>query len=292
MTTPRENRMNTWFHHVYLQRLFDRMLYDNVKSNDVMQHPLRYAKCEDGAPVDMTDPVIDQFLKAIGSLTNSKTATFGDIKIDLRQWLIKRDKGPVTYDLPLLDAVFATGAEEGGWRNLDAILKHMCGSTLSEVVASTQVMHDPEDPGLHGDVCYGLDLEVASFEFTNMSAFSYRRAMASSLDRLLPLVMRDVGELMARAKKHQSAVESEGASYEQKIERAHPSVVHITKNGVQLLSVDMLWPAGDTPEASIDWGKASFKASDRYIIESLRQIAPSSAISKLKGRFLEDGLGL
>jgi hypothetical protein len=286
-------KTTAWFHHVYLHRLFDRMLYDTVKSTDVLQHPLRYAKLEDRTTVDMTDPVIDQFLTAIGSLTNSKTATFGDIKIDLRQWLIRQDKGPSKYVHPHLDALFAIGAEDGGWRNLDAILKHMCGSSLSEVVACTQVAHDPEDPGLHGAVCYSLNLEVTGFEFTNLTEFSYRRAMASSLDRLLPLVMQDVGGLMIRSKiPKESVVQTEFGIHQQKIERAHPSTVHIAKNGVPLLTVEMLWPAGNTPEESIDWGKASFRASDRYIIDSLRNIAPSSAISKLKGRFLEDGLGL
>ena len=286
--------MNTWFHHVYLLRLFDRMLYaTNDKYSNVMQHPLRYAKLDDGSPVQVDDPVIGLFLKAIGSRLTPDGASFGDVKIDLRQWLIRHNKGPASYDPAVLNEFFAVGALEGGWSNLDAICKHICGSTLSEAIAATQVLCDPEDLGLHGDVCYSVDLDVASFEFTNFIERHRFTVMASSLERLLPLVDEKVKSQGIRSTNFKDVPENPlYVKRENDIDKATPSKAHITRNGESVLSVDMRLPTPGCMEYAVAWEQAVITMNDKRILRSLQRAAPGSAAGKLKGRILEYGLGL
>ena len=286
--------MNTWFHHVYLLRLFDRMLYaTNDKYSNVMQHPLRYAKLDDGSPVQVDEPAIGLFLKAIGSRVTPDGASFGDLKIDLRQWLIRRSQGPSTYDPAALNEFFARGAMEGGWRNLDAIFKHMCGSTLGEAIAATQVLCDPEDPGLHGEVCYSLDLDVSSFEFSTFIERHRFTAMASSLERLLPLVDEKVKSQGIQSTHFKGVADNPlYVKRESDIDRALPAKAYIARNGEPVLSADIRLPTLDCHVYAVAWESAVITMNDKNILRSLQKAAPGSAAGKLKGRILEDGLGL
>jgi hypothetical protein len=294
MNAPGEDRMNTWFHHVYLLRLFDRMLYaTGEKYSSVMQHPLRYAKLDDGSPVQVDDPAIGLFLKAIGSRLTPDGASFGDVKIDLRQWLIRRSQGPAMHDLEALKEFFAMGTLEGGWSNFDAICKHICGSTLSQAIAATQVLCDPADPGLHGDVCYSLDLDVSSFEF---SAFIERHrftAMASSLERLLPLVDEKVKNQGIQSTHFKGVADNPlYVKRENDIDRALPAKAYIARNGEPVLSADIRLPTLDCHVYAVAWENAVITMNDKSILRSLQKATPGSAAGKLKGRILEDGLGL
>jgi hypothetical protein len=294
MNTSREKSLNTWFNHVYLLRLFNRMLYaSDEQFSNVQPHLLRYAKLKDGSAAQADDPVVDLFLKAIESRPAPAVATFGDLKIDLRQWLLKNHGGPATYNHEALDAFFAMGAQESLRSHLDAIFKHMCGSTLSGAMAGTQVLYDHEDPGLHGSTCYSLDLELASFDFPNFIEHHRFVAMASSLERLLPLVDMAVKMQGVRSANFKGLPDNPlFVDHERKLDKALPSKVLITKNGEHVLSADIRMPTLHCPDYVVAWENAIIKMNDQRIVRSLHKAAPGNAARMLKGRMLEDGLGL
>lgn len=294
MNAPREKSANTWFNHIYLLRLFNRMLYaSDEQFSKVLPHPLHYAKLKDGSAAQANDPVVDLFLKAVESRPAPAVATFGDLKIDLRQWLLKNHGGPATYNHEALDAFFAMGAQDGLRSHLDAIFKHMCGSTLSGAMAGTQVLYDDEDPGLHGSSCYSLDLELASFDFPNFIEHHRFVAMASTLDLLLPLVDMAVKMQGVRAANLKGLPDNPLlVDHERKLDKALPCKVLITKNGEQVLSADVSISTPDCPDYVVAWETAIIKMNDRSIVRSLHNAAPGSSARKIKGRMLEDGLGL
>jgi hypothetical protein len=326
MNASGEARMNSWFYHVYLERLSERLSHEmgswlgkrdsewigtaRLKIQPsiypdaavIGKRPRRLKKFKaaggknldaNGPCVNLNDPVIEQFTRLIKTPRSTDSPVFSDLKLNLEKWLDDHKKGPATYDHAALDAFFASGMKEGGWLHLDAIFRHMCGTTISEIIEATHVIHDPLDPGLHGDICYTHSLELSSFEFTNFSDHSPRRAMASSLDLLLPMVIEDVRlkGVEANSAKPRGNL-PEDYAHEKKVERALPAVVYIDRNGEPVLSVEVQRPSAVCQEFTVSWEKVFIQINDKSILQSLLKVVPASAVSKLKGRFLEDGLGL
>jgi hypothetical protein len=321
MSTDGECQMNTWFHHVYLDRLFDRMLHTGLTPKQLAE-PISTARFEIGFPARSNNPVIDKFrtffkLNAVTGMVEKgpsiqcddsiikqftqliKTprtpagTSFSDLKVYVECWLEDHIKGPGTYDPSALDAFFATRSNDNSWLHLDAVIEHMCGSTFSEIIAGTEVMYDPQDPGLHGDVCFSLGLELASLELTDFHQYSPLRAMASSLDLLIPLVIEDVAQKGRQSKyNHERSNDPADGAHEKKVERSSPALVYIYKNGELVLDVKVNGWAEETPVYNVAWEKAFIHLNDKSILKSLSKAVPGSVASKLKGRFLEDGLGL
>jgi hypothetical protein len=281
--------MNNWFHHFHLEHLNN--LVRNSESRDCEDYfePLSRVII-DQRPVDLRDPALCKFMKAIGVSLDDQFKSLNDITNKLGRWSTKRHFGPATYDCSYLDELFELRTSATGWRELDRVLNHMAGVTLSHASDNPQILHNADDPGLHGDVCYSVLLQTYNFD----SGLSKRKwaAIASSVDLIVPLAL-----LAAQAE--QAVYETVAAldeghpdfSPERKRSQGEPVKMDVRKNGKRQVSIPLI----NSQESGIVepiWRNLEVEVEDMAMMKALLAVAPEDAKQLVKGMFLEGQLGL
>lgn len=279
--------MKNWFNHIYLTNLYDAL----KPSQELQDYKAPLSEVRIGSvSIDLSDEGLHRFFAVVGFSPDEEGASLRAIKSAFFQWVLGHSWGPGSYDSTKVDELFALGATEGGFRELDRLFGHMAKMTLTEVMQSTVVLHDPLDPGLHGDACYRCHLDVVAFDLPSMYGRRGSIAMASDLKYLIPLVVAEVAAQSDRFNKLESlGVKTDEYQAESKTKRAKPTAVYMELNGVDYLHANI--PNMNTGETyAIDWGTVALEDLEK--MKLLSAALPQHTGRRVKAKFLEDELGM
>ena len=279
--------MKSWFNHIYLTNLYDAL----KPSQEVQDFKSPLSEVRIGSvPVDLSDEGLQRFFDVVGFSPNEEGASLRAIKSAFFKWVLEHSWGPGSYDSTKVDELFVLGAAESGFRELDRLFNHMAQVTLTEVIQKTEILHDPIDPGLHGDACYRCHLDVVAFDLPSMHGRRGSIAMGSDLKHLIPLVVSEVAAQSERYNRLESlGIKSAEYQAESKTRRAKPTDVYVELNGIDYLRAKIPnMNAGETFE--IDW--STIEIEDAEQMKILTAALPKSIGRRVKARFLENELGM
>jgi hypothetical protein len=176
-----------------------------------------------------------------------------------------------------IDRLLAYRDKRDGWRELDRFFKHLAGKKLSEILDAATFVYDKKDPGLGGNVCFSLGYDLAynlddeGMQPSNVYG-SRHLALASTPQILLKLekTTRNIGNKKLR----------ERTGYDESVD-----FLQIYKNNekVCFISID---------DGEINWSKISWLQSDDEVMQAINKVAPKAQSLKMKGKYLDDALGL
>jgi hypothetical protein len=283
--------MNNWFSHAHLIRLESGMR-DYGANSKLLQCPIDDVRLGDGSLINLKDRATELLFKVVKFDPYQRFTDLTDFKKEFRVWAVSHSLGPGTYKDSWLEELYSLKQSPGGWDQLDQLVFGLIGTSFSQVVEDLRVFHPSDDPGLHGNECLSVSLQVVSHELTNSFSVIPWKAMASTLDLVLPFV-DDV--VAAQSLQHWNLValgsKSDYPSYSERVARARPSEITVSHNGRSVLVVPIPKVENGQPFQP-DWAKTRFFSKSRATIESVIAVAPASAANLLKGRLLEDELGL
>lgn len=280
--------MKSWFNHIYLVNLYDAIKLS--QSTATLKKALNEVVI-DHLPLNCEDEGIKRLFSLVDFKPDRGAASFLSLKSALFTWVLHHSWGPGSYDSTRLEALFALSAVEGGFSELDRLFKYMGKVTLTEVVKRTEVLFDPSDKGLHGRACYRCHLGVTALDLQNMAGRRDSVAMASSLERLIPLVIRQVDAQSERFNRLQGlGIDSTEYKAESKLKRAKPTDIYIELNGAQVVWAKI--PNRNMGEAfEVDWVNA-YLGDNISVMKSLAAGLPKNIGRKVRAQFLEDELGM
>lgn len=280
--------MKSWFNHIYLVNLYDAI---KLSQSTVTLKKALNEVVIDNLPLNCEDEGMKRLFSLVDFNPQKGAASFLSLKSSLFTWVLHHSWGPGSYDSTRLEALFDLSAVDGGFSELDRLFNHMAKITLTEVVKRTEVLHDPSDEGLHGRACYRCHLGVTALDLQNMTGRRKNAAMASSLERLIPLVIREVDAHSERFNRLQRlGIDSTEYKSESKLKRAKPTDIFIELNGVQVVWATI--PNRNIGEAfEVDWVNANL-GDNTSVMKSLAAGLPKNIGRKVRAQFLEDELGM
>lgn len=274
--------MNFWRQYAQLTRFSERAIDINLPVNQVF--------LDNGEPVDLGDRATKAFFELVEFNPEAPFGNYRDLYRSLRFWLKDIAGNPMAKAVKVSD-FFHTRHVGDGWKKMDSMLKCMSGSTLSEVVDATDVILSPGDEIQAGADYFSVNIGVVGDDLLSNFATIQCRAVASSFDRLLPTVQAVVDD---QANRYLRLRDLDRASSEylslHKDLRCKPLWVSVDKNGSFFMESGLDGHPQD--DFSINWGQVEFRAADMASVGSVVAIASRSQGNKLKGRYLEEGLGL
>jgi hypothetical protein len=282
--------MNFWRQYAQLTRFRERA--DN-SINTCKSYNLAFNQVhlDDGEPIDLKDPATKAFFELMAFKPTVPFANLAMLNRHIRSWVKETACNPK----PTVEKVhefFETRNTGAGWLKLDKVLKHLSGWTLSETVDATDIMVSPGDEILAGDDFFSVNIGVCGDDLVSDFEIIHCLAVASSFERSLPMIQVLVDDHMSRFTRLR-ALGSDSSEYvsTHKNHRNRPLWVSVNQNGDFFMEVSFEKKDGVT-DYNIDWGRVKFKETDMVKVEAVIAIATKSQGNRLKGRYLEEGLGL
>lgn len=240
-------------------------------------------------PVDLDDPLVSSFLRGIRELQNLP----GQDLSSLREMIVYLIEFQARLDgsaaMQWLDAMFDRLDDQNAGLQLDRLFVHMTGSSLSQTIDVSSILVHPDDHGLDGNNGFSLMLGV---ERPGMAATLIPvSAVASTLDFLLLLIKSAITEQADRYENFASNNDSPALGIRKEdYRRLKPTYLVIDKDDSYFthLSVTKKLVNG----YDINWASVLLSGHTRETVLSLAAIAPKAISQKMKGRNLEDELGL
>lgn len=221
--------------------------------------------------LDFNDAAIQAFFRLIDFPSNAGEHSICDIVSRTRNWAsLARNDGIHSFDKAGGCSSLLATKTEPGWLHLDALFKLACGVTLSRFFEDGTPLFLQDEPGLGGDVCYTLKIGTGSGQDLHWFAVS------STLAGVMKLFKEAIN-----SERLDSYLASGDGS--QTIVRAS-----ILRNDSLLFTVQI----GMGERAAPVWRTAHLEFQDFALIKELAGLAPEETIFRLKGRILEDALGL
>lgn len=176
-----------------------------------------------------------------------------------------------------IDRLMAYREKKDGWRELDRFYKHLTGKKLSEIIDEATFVHDKKDPGLGGDVCFslGYDLGYNLDDEGLMPSGVYvtrHLALASTPQLLLKLekTARSIGNTKLRDR----------TGYDESVD-----FLQIYKNNEKVCDIAV-------ENEAINCTKITWHQGDDEVMMAINKLAPKAQGLKMKGKYLDDALGL
>jgi hypothetical protein len=244
----------------------------------------------DGKPINTRDPALQKFMKALGMSLDDNFKNLFNIETKLNTWLSKRFLGPGTHESPLLDDLFALRSTESGWSELDRVLNHLAGVTFSQVVDNAQPLHDADDPGLHGALCYSVVVNTSNSD--RLRRRKACKAVASTPERIVELVFAAIQAIQNDFIKA-GALGGMSSILPKTAERnlGEPFFIEVKKNGRTQWGASVV-DAKESGYVVIDWASLDVHVEDMDMLKALLTLVPEEAKLLVKGRFLQGQLGL
>jgi hypothetical protein len=282
--------MSNWFNHVHLVRLSQAIVHSDCDNRPEFFEPISKIRFKNQELINACDPAILKFMQALDMPTDDNWQRPDDICKKLLDWLKNNHLGPGTYDGSLLDELFELRSTSGGWRELDRLLRHMTDHSLSNLVDTNTILHQVDDPGLHGAVCYSVFVHTCDADKFMRAAEC--KALASTAERIVPLALGGAQVVKTDFDKVQ-AMKSMKPRFTLPIEKIlwEPYRIEIKKNGKRLWSAPVI--DSTVPGlVEIDWASIQVDAEDIGMMKALLTIAPADSWNVIKGKFLQEQLGL
>jgi hypothetical protein len=280
--------MNLWKQHAQLIRLGERA-DGAIDVCEFYHSPLSEIRLV--ALIDFDDPATKAFFSLINFDTKQGMSNLSSFNQCFRVWLTEKKRNPWACANEVND-LFGMRHANDGWTKLNNLFYYMARTTLSETVDATDVLFSPDDEIQEGSDFFSVGLAVADKGLLSNVAIIDCRAVASAFERVLPLMQDVIDEQAARWNRlsHLGRSSDEYLS-EDKHQRAKPSYVIIEKNGRFFMDAPFVNQDDDTL-SSVDWGRATFDEDEMATMQSVLALATRSQGNRLKGRFLEEVLGL
>jgi hypothetical protein len=250
--------------------------------------PLQDFLLDGTTPVDMQDKATRQFFELVSfSPTDHRYASLSRLRthvIDVLRDLDADGSAALTEFL-------AAGDESGEWDHLNRLFRHMTGSALSEIANPLNVLIHANDQGLEGGQCFSADLAVAcvsghKFLVTNTVA------IASTLEHLLLLIRDDVLRSSDSYDwlKNKINLSKRSVDSEMPEPTLEPALLTINKNNRRFMQVSVTCAEADG-EYEVLWEHIRFSPT-RETIKAISAVAPPEVANRIKGRHLENEIGL
>jgi hypothetical protein len=281
--------MNFWRQYAQLTRFSERADNSSITCKGY-NLPFNQVRLDNGEPVDLEDLATKAFFELIGFNITQPFANLRELNRSLFYWLKDNADNPMAETARVND-FFHTRHVGEGWTKLDRLLQYMSDSTLSETVDTTDVILIPGDEIKAGVDFFSVNIGVVGDDLVSNFSTIHCRAVASRLDRLLPAI-KDVVDDQAKRYLRFRELDRESSEYLSvyKDLRCKPLWVSVDKNGSFFMEAKMNGHEKD--DFSIDWGKAKFRNSDMTVLACVVAFASKSQGNRLKGKFLEDEIGL
>lgn len=283
--------MNNWFSHAHLTHLKQRLRDESINSG-LLKCPIDDVRLNDVDRINLKDRATSLLFDLVGYDPYERFTDLSKFKSKFSRWEITNFRGPTTYLAPELQELYSLRDEPQGWQQIDDIFTCLTGVSLSHIADTLKIHHHADDPGLHGMECFGLTLKVTGHDLVSNFSVMPWMAMASRLDLILPFVEKIV---QAQGMHHLNlkflGSQSGSLSYSDRVARAKPSEIIVSTTGKSVIAVPVKRQE-DGQAFEPDWAQTKFFAKGRATIESVIAVAPPRATNLLKGRMLEDELGL
>lgn len=281
--------MSNWFHHIFLDRLNHSVRDADTKDCDGYFEPMVNVKI-DGKPINTRDPALQKFMKALGMNLDDNFKNLFNIETKLNTWVSKRFLAPGTHESPLLDDLFALRSTESGWSELDRVFNHLAGVTFSQVVDNLKPLHDEDDPGLHGALCYSVVVHTSNRDQVRRRKAC--EAVASTPERIVDLVFSAIQAIQDDFIKSE-ALDCTSSILPKTAERnlGEPFFIDVKKNGRTQWGASVV-DAKASGFVAVDWASLDVQVEDMDMLKALLTLVPEEAKLLVKGRFLQRQLGL
>jgi methionine-rich copper-binding protein CopC len=281
--------MNNWFQHLKFKRLNDLVKLTDKDTCPDFFEPLSRLLIE-GRRIDLHDPALQKFMKTINISFDDNWKSIYSIQSKLNTWVVQRFRGPGTLLPSLLSELFELRSSDKGWEELDFVLKYMTGMTFSQVCDYTHILHDSEDPGLNGGVCYSVVVRIFDTEKCRPNILQVE-AVASSPENIVPLALRAAEAVQARYDMAHVSDDQPEFYLQSKLNHGEPIQIEIRKNGHNQIII----PVRDMSEAgaiALDWRSMAVDIEDMDMLKALLKVVPVETKHKVKGMFLQNQMGL
>jgi hypothetical protein len=254
-----------------------------------LYYPLDELELNCGGGVQLDDPGVKALLRAIDyDLVRDKGQI--DVLTD-RLRASYKSGGPGQCDMSLVRNLRET-CDQHGWGAVDSLMETLYEISVSRVFSEPRTIIESEDPGVDGDQCYALSLMVKVKNEQTNTHYQLEdkwRVLASRPELLAPHLVRILDDhysnSLSQTRSREATPAAECASL------GVPTSLNITKNGNIIASMNVCLRASASG-VQIYWATAQVFTDDRRLVDMLAAIAPAKDANRLKGKYLEDALGL
>jgi hypothetical protein len=247
--------------------------------------PLDQVRTRHGTAFNLKDPAIKAFFDCL-DFEEGVIPSEGDLMVAICEAMQNMGTPEAYSQLPVIKHLASTRAGDG-WAELDSLLVHLFGYRLSKFFNDVEIFYHPEDTADVGEKCYRVRVEHSSQDWGSWSVGGVDSwsAAASNLEYALRMVD---GLLVGSI----NVAKPEDQDCEPIFES-----IQVFHGDVELLSA-IIAPEFDAEGERVQKtplridGHASQLHSDRTLLQNIAQYAPSFDLCFLKGRMLEDSLGL
>lgn len=244
---------------------------------------LEVAILPDGHALNLEDPAISLFMRLLRALNHLSVETPYDVMTNLKFAFHGVGKIKVGSHFHIIDPLFDLRKEPDGWRELDRLIEYVSGTSMSERAQKLQHQHrfSAEDPATEDVARFSIGFRFTSLIADKVAFGSKPEFALSFLDDVL---------IAAGAENHDRRERGEAWLFD--------GDRKICVMPFRAKQVTAYFPGGvaqeyhDASTMLYDWSKVDWIVRDTKMMNLLAQAVPEEARSLIKGRYLEDDLGM
>jgi hypothetical protein len=285
--------MNRWVRHTQLAQL-EQCFWGSANHCHDFFLLFHMVQLDGMDPIGIDDNATALFFKLVDFNPKARRADLETLKDCILECITEQVKSPTADYSKKLEKFFESRKIGDGWLHLDRIFSHMTGKTLSGVVDAPGIMYRPEDAGLNGQDLFSVTMKVNQMADNSIRFHEIRwAAIASDLDGILLLAKEAVNNhhLAFSSSWNLNNSSSNGKIIENQPEQWSPCDLDIKKNGNRLMALKVNKAESDDGY-DIDWARANLIRPSLDVIESIGRVTTPRVVNLLKGRYLQEALGL
>lgn len=276
-----------WVRRYHLERLandaarLDNKLTVHIESPHCKS--LESARLPDGKLLNLDDPAVSLFMQLVRQLNGLRVETPSALMKTMKLAFLGAGKIKIGSHFHIINPLFALRKELDGWKELDRLVAYVSGASMTDRARKLdqQFKYSSEDLATENEARFSIGIRFKDWQIDTV-------AFGSKLEYVLGF-MDDVLNA-AGAENH---------------ERCESGQVLIIEGGrkicvipLQAKEVTAFYPDGvakdyrDPSTMLYDWSNIDWQVRDHKLMNMLAQAAPEEARNLMKGRYLEDELGM
>jgi hypothetical protein len=282
--------MESWVRRYHMERLakdahktIDNLVLD-LEANSAYCVDLGLAKLPDGRNLNFQDPALAKFMQFVRALTHTRVECLLDVEDALRSTFLGPGKNIRFYGtaFAFAERIFDFQKAEGGWDELDRLIHYISGKSMTERASHIhrQIRYCPEDPGLGGNVTFTLE-----YEFFASRVIADKVVFGSKPQYVLAF-LADALQFAQR-----TSLESGLGTGFMRLMNGEKRIFSIPIRK-KVVIADLVNPASDPTFLVYDWRGVEWHVRDPEMMSLLAKAVPESCCGLIKGRYLEDDLGM
>lgn len=244
---------------------------------------LETARLPDGNLLNIKDPAVDLFLRLVRQLNHMSVDCPLDLMMNLKYTFLGVGKIKVGSHFHLIDPLFALANEPDGWKELDRLIEYVSGASMTDRARKLdqQFKISSQDPATEDEARFSI-----GFKFSEPVA---NKVVFGSKSEF---VMEFLDDVLAAA----------GAENRERRQRGEVWLLERDRKicviPFEAKAVTAYFPGGvpqqyhDPSTMLYNWSKIDWHVRDHRLMSLLAQAVPEEARNMVKGRYLEDELGM